>query len=505
VPGTEARRPAHLAGGLVGASAVLVVGTAVLGPSAIEPALGPRSGLRGLLPSYSLHLHPSSALVTVLVVVAYLAGGAGVGLGLVAVRRGHRLDPRRAWWFGVLLAVAAVLVPPIGSADHINYAAYGRIAAQGGDPYVEAPAQWHDGRDPVTSAVEPPWTKTPSIYGPVATAFQAASSLAGGDSLRATVWFWQLLCAAAWLLIGWLLLRFTADQAGERSPPQSRAIWLWLFNPVLYGVVLVGAHVDVLATAFTLVALLLALRQPFFAGIALGAATGMKLTMLLAVPALIWALRGIGRTRLARNLGLGLVGAAIVLVPAHLWAGRHVFDELRVAHRFISLATPWRPVFDALKGPVGNHATRDWVVGLSPLVVVLVAIALARVARPSPKLRADGPNGLDPEVERVVSEGALALVVLTAAYLLAAPYSLPWYDVASWAPLALVAGGAIDALLLVRLVAYSLAYVPGRILGMSAHVERVTMDYRKHVTPYVGWLLLAAVVLLALRPRSRER
>ncbi len=86
--------------------------------------------------------------MTLLVVAAYLLGGAGVGLGLLAVRRGHRLDPRRAWLIGIVLAAGAVLVPPTGSADHINYAAYGRIAAQGGDPYVEAPAHWHGGSRP---------------------------------------------------------------------------------------------------------------------------------------------------------------------------------------------------------------------------------------------------------------------------------------------------------------------------------------------------------------------
>ena len=58
-------------------------------------------------------------------------------------------------------------------------------------------------------------------------------------------------------------------------------------------------------------------------------------------------------------------------------------------------------------------------------------------------------------------DGAVALVVLLAAYVLAAPYSLPWYDASAWAPLALVAGGALDAVLLVRLVAYAVAYVPG--------------------------------------------
>jgi hypothetical protein len=511
VPGTEARQLARLAGSLAGLSMLLVLGTTVLGPSATEPGLGPRTGLRGVLPPYSFDLHPSSALVTVLVDVAYLLGGLAVGCGLLAVRRGHRLDPRRAALVGVAFAVAAVLVPPAGSADHINYAAYGRIAAQGGDPYVQAPADWRGGADPVTGAVEPPWTRTPSVYGPVATAIQAGTSLLGGDSLRATVWVWQLVCAAAWLLVGWLLVRFTAARAGDRSPAQSRALWLWLLNPVLYGVLLVGAHVDLLATAFVLVALLLAARQPFWAGVALGAASGTKLTMLLAVPALVWAIRRLPLARLARHLGLGLAGAALVLAPAHLWAGPHVFDQLRVAHRFISLATPWRPVFDALKGPVGNNATRQWVVALTPVAVVVVALLLARIVRPAANLHrpqlAEGAPGpaLGAEEEQVVSDGAVALVVLNAAYVLAAPYSLPWYDAAVWAPLALVAGGALDAVLLIRLVAYAIAYVPGRVLGMSATVHDLTLGYRRSVTPYLGWLALVALVVLASRRRSPTR
>jgi hypothetical protein len=501
----EARQLARVAGSLVGLALLLVVVTSALGPSAVEPGLGPRAGLRGLLPAYSLDLHPSAALVTVLLDAAYLLGGLGVGLGLLAVRRGHRLDPRKAWLVGVLFAVAAVLVPPVGSADHINYAAYGRIAAQGDDPYVVAPAQWHGGTDPITSAVEPPWRTTPSVYGPVATALQAATSVVGGDSLRATVWFWQLLCAAAWLIVGWLLLRFTTARAGDRSPQQSRALWVWLLNPVLYGVVLVGAHVDLLATAFVLIALLLALRQPLWAGVALGAAMGTKLTMTLAALALVWAVRRLELGDLLRHLGLGLVGAAVVLVPAHLWAGSHVFDELRVAHRFVSLATPWRLVFDALKGPVGNDRTRHWIVWLTPIVVALVAVALARVVRPAAKLQATPEGWPGPVEEQVVSDGAVALVVLGAAYTMAAPYSLPWYDVAAWAPLALVAGGAVDAVLLTRLVAYAVAYVPGRILGGSATVSDLTMGYRRHVTPYLGLLTLLAVVVLAVRRRSPTR
>jgi Glycosyltransferase family 87 len=504
VPGTEARRLTRVAGALAGASTVLILVTAALGPSAAEPPLGPRHGLRGLLPAYSLAVHPSSALVTVLLDLAYVLGGLGVGLGLLAVRAGHRLDGRRVWLVGAVFAVAAILVPPIGSADHVNYAAYGRIAAQGGDPYVVEPVQWHDGHDPVTSAVEAPWTRTPSIYGPVATAVQTVTSLAGGDSLRATVWFWQLICAAAWLLIGRILLRTTAVGEGAGSPRQSRAMWLWLLNPVLYGVVLVGAHIDLLATAFALVALVLAARQPFWAGVALGGAVGTKLTLLLAVPALLWALRKMAARQLGRHVMIGTAGAAAVLVPAHLWAGSHVFDQLERSRSYVSLATPWRPVVEWLTGPFSHAAVRHGVRVLTPVVIIAVALALARIVRATPNLRPAASTDLEQLDEQVVADGAVALVVLLAAYVLAAPYSLPWYDAAAWAPLALVAGGAMDALLLVRLTAYAAAYVPGRVIGMSPSVHDVTLGYRRDVTPYVGWLVLAAVAALALRRRSPE-
>jgi hypothetical protein len=99
----------------------------------------------------------------------------------------------------------------------------------------------------------------------------------------------------------------------------------------------------------------------------------------------------------------------------------------------------------------------------------------------------------------------LASVVLATAYLLAAPYSLPWYDALAWAPLGLVASGLLDAVLLVRLAALSVAYVPGRVLGMSDRVRDVTLGYRTNVAPWVGWALLIAIGWLAARSWRRSR
>ncbi len=453
----------RVAGLLALLSAALLIGTSALGPSAASPSLGPATAL----PPYALGVHPSSGVVTALLVVAYLAGGTAVALGLWAVRLGA-VVPRSWMVVAGCVAALAVLVPPLGSADHLSYAAYGRIAVQGGDPYVVPPVSWAGGLDPVTSAVEDPWTLTPSVYGPVATGVQALTSLVGGDSLRRTVWSWQLVALASWLAVGVLLRR----RGG------SRGAWVWLLNPVLLGLLLVGAHVDLLAAALGLGALVLLPRRPLLAGVLLGAAVAVKLTFLLFAPAILYALwrnRSGGRPVL-----LGVVGAALVLVPSYVVAGSHAFDQLGQARRFVSLATPWRLLVDA-------YGARGLVLLIWPLVAVGLVVLLARAV------------GRRPAGSDVTADAARAAVVLGAAYVLAAPYSLPWYDALAWAPLALAPTG-LDALLLVRLVVLALAYVPGRVAGMSPRVHDLTLGYRREVAP---WLAIGLLLWLAWSARRR--
>ncbi|MGN6302974.1 MAG: polyprenol phosphomannose-dependent alpha 1,6 mannosyltransferase MptB [Angustibacter sp.] len=480
----------------VAVAGLLLLGTAALGPSAASPALPAGTGWRATLPPWSLGIGVTSGLTTVLLDTGYVVGGLGLALGLWASYRGEGV-PRRALQIACAAAVVAAFVPPLGSADHLSYAAYGRIAAAGGDPYSVPPVEWAGGQDPVTSAVEPPWTRTPSVYGPVATAVQALTSLLGGDSVRATVWFWQLVCLAAWLAVGWVLLRAAATPAAR-----SRAAWVWLLNPVLFGLLLIGAHVDVLAAALALGAIVLAGRRPLVAGVLLGAAVGVKITFALIGPAVLYALWRNGRRAAWRPAVLGVLGAVAVLVPAHLWAGSHLLEQLDRARRYVSLASPWRPVVEQLTGPVANAVVRQWVVTLTPWVIGLFVVVIAVVVH-------RWSTGLDrtaePDPRRVTEDAATAAVVLGAAYVLGAPYTLPWYDALAWAPLALVAVPALDALLVVRLVAYAVAYVPGRVLGSSPQVERLTLGYRREVGPWVGGGLLLALVVLALWRRPAPR
>jgi hypothetical protein len=483
--------------GLVAVAGLLLLGAAAAGPSAVSPALDAGWGWRATLPPWSLGLAASPELITAVVDAGYLLGGVGVGLGLLAARRGASV-PRVAVRIACAAAVLAVLLPPIGSADHLSYAAYGRIAAGGGDPYVVPPTSWAGGGDPVAGAVEPPWTTTASVYGPVATAVQAGASLAGGDSLRATVWCWQLICLASWLFVGLALIRHGRNGSGA-----GRAGWLWLLNPVLFGLLLLGAHVDLLAAAAGLAAVLLAGRRPALAGALLGAAVGIKLTAVLIGPAVVWALWRCHRWACWRPIGLGLLGSAAVLVPAHLWVGAHVFDQLGRARRFVSLATPWRPLVDAVTGPLGNDATRAAVVLTTPVVVIGLAALIWRVAGVSLRCndsRPGGPAIAASEVAvQVTRDAGLGSVVLGAAYVLGAPYSLPWYDALAWFPLALIGAGALDGVLLVRLTAYAVAYVPGRVIGSSQRVQDLTLGYRREVAPWIGLALLLALGWLARR------
>ena len=154
-------------------------------------------------------------------------------------------------------------------------------------------------------------------------ALQALSSLVGGESMRQTVWVWQVLTVLAWLGVRWLLLRASADPV--------RVDLLWTANPLAFAIGVLGAVLDVVAAALALAALLLAARSP---------------------------LAERERSRWLARAVTYAAAALAVAVPLHLWAGPHVFDQLGRARRSVSLATPWRLLVD---GMAGSSSVRSWV------------------------------------------------------------------------------------------------------------------------------------------------
>jgi hypothetical protein len=460
-------------GGSVGLSAVV----GVLGDSAASPGLGPAT----VTPPWDLAARPSAALVTALMAVAVALGVCAVLAGVRAIAAGWRPRPRTVALAGAALIAVLVVVPPTGSADHLSYVAYGRIAAAGDDPYLISPGDWRGGRDPVAGAVQPPWQNTPSVYGPVGTAAQALVATAGGGSLRLTVWLWQLLCAAAFGLTAFVLDRLAARDPAARA----RVAVLWLFNPILLGQLVLGAHIDVLAAALGVGVLVAAARRPLLAGVLLGAAVGVKAPYALFGLAALWAaVRGLPRARVVRNVLLAGASATAVLVPAYRWAGPHAFDQLGRASGFTTLSSPWRAVADLGDLVAGHGALRSVI---TPLALLLAAAFMVPLGRRVARLSSAAADPLTADTAR-------AALVATAAWSLIAPYALPWYDAMVWAPLVLLGASALDRLLLARLAALSLAYIPGRVVELTRPVSAVTQAWRLGVTPVAVLLVIAGVL-----------
>ncbi len=482
-PGAEGARAARRWGtaGLcgIGTGLACFLGTALLGPSVFQPVLAGSPGE----PPYALAADPSPFLVVGLVAAGVATGAAGLGACLHALRRGWRVRAFPLVAAGLLAAAAFMFMPPVGSSDHLNYASYGRMAATGHDPYATRADDLPG--DPVAGAPEE-WRTTPSVYGPITTAQQAFAAWIGGGSVRLTVFALSAVNALAFAATA-LLLHRAAPSAERRL----RAALLWTCNPLMLFHLMSGGHNDVLAIAPMVAALTVfrwrgasrwrgAFRSSgvLLAGVLIGAAAAIKMPAALAGGGPAWSLL---RERRWRRLVALTGGAGIVAAVAHLLAGPHVLDQVGQASSMVSLATPWHLVDIALGR--GDH--RDAIKAGSLLLMLGLVVLLVRVL---------------PADEDGDRRTAAALVL---AWLLAAPYELPWYDAFGWALLALLAATRVDWVLLVHTTALSLAYLPARAprrIGMPDELSWLFTVVRPTVIPWTLTALLAALTVQCLRP-----
>jgi len=519
------RRGAGAAGraGLI-ASGASVAGTftvAVAGPSVMEPALPGRPGQ----PSWSLGLHPSPYLAVGLTAAALAAGTAGLVLVLRAVRGGWSVPARAVLAAGLLAAVALTLVPPFGSSDHLSYAAYGRMLVTGHNPYTTTPAQLAALGDPIARAVQD-WARSPSVYGPLATAIQALAALASGTSVRLTVFVLGLANLAAFAGTALLLHRMTRGNPAW----QLRAALLWAANPLLLQVLVAGAHVDSQAVVFGVAAVVVMpplggpggqgglggrvaaprsggsggvvppASRAALAGALVGLGFAIKVTIALvglglALAVVLRARRQPGPMwrRQLGQLGPALAGLAagfaVTAGAAVAIGGSAMLRQSTQASDMVSIGSPWRVIRTIIHLAVTGTAATDLVKAGAVALAVLLAVLLVR--------------GLEP-----VSRAAYPTVVfaLVMAWLFAWPYVLPWYDALGWALLPLVplaSGGAAEALgwiVLARTAALGFGYLPARQAdaALPPGLGWLQPVIRHGVTPAVlaaatGWLVLAMV------------
>ncbi len=454
---------------LVTASLALLWLVGASRPSAAMPDLAPR----GWAPGPLLPIVLSSAAVTAVLWTAYAVAGLAVLLAL-------RTPPPalRTWAVPLVVGSLALLTAPFGSADHLNYLAYGQITLEGGDPWRESPIAWQGGTDPLASRVEAPWTTQPSVYGPLATLLHTLCAWVGADNLRVAVWVWQVMCVLSWLAVRALLRR-------HLSPVHhGRVDALWTLNPFVVGIGVLGAHLDVVATALVVLAVWAwgrgGLAWAAVAGLAVAGAESTKFTYAVVALGIVYLGRSRGRELTAFVLS-GVLGAAML----HGWAGLDSYVQILRSGQTVSLAMPWRPLLEGMLAlGLPNALARTVISVCAAGLAVLLASIFLRLTSP-------------------VDERARVLWVagmLTAAFAFSASYSLPWYDPLVWAALPATVPSVLDVLATARLTVIALAYVPGRVLGMTPGVESVTLGVRRYLAP----VLVLTVWVAAFRwARSR--
>ncbi|MDH2425701.1 polyprenol phosphomannose-dependent alpha 1,6 mannosyltransferase MptB [Sphaerisporangium sp. TRM90804] len=474
---------AGVAVGGVGLAIVLTIAIGALGPSAVVPAL-PGAGWQ---PPYSLDARPDGHLVIAMEAAAVVLGAVGLAAALLAVRRGRRPDPRLLLLAGCLAAAVLAFLPPSGSADHLNYAAYGRMAVLGHDPYATGAADLPG--DPVARVVEIPWQEEPSVYGPVATAVQALASLVGGESVRLTVFVLALVNATAFVATALLLHRLTH---GDRAR-QARAALLWTVNPLVIYQLVAGMHVDTLAIVFMVGALAAGGgRRWWTAGPLLGLGVAVKVNAGLVALGPAWELR-----RSPARLAVVAGTAVLTTVAAYLLAGPDSLDQVLTASKSISWATPWHLVQALLQTLFGSGAYRAWIQAGSMLLLVLLSASLLRALRrhaeagaptSAPRPAASSLGGAP------AGEAAWVATAVVVAWLFSTPYALPWYDGLAFALLALAPVTALDGFAVARTAALSLAYLPARQAAQPPDLSWLGTVVRGQVVP---WILLALTAALA--------
>jgi hypothetical protein len=234
-----------------------------------------------VLPSLGQHGWVAMVLLYTGDVLACL-GLAGM---LWAHSRGWVPDPRRLLLVSGTIVAVMACISPVGSSDVGSYAAYGRIAAQGGNPYTTTPLAWGDAA--YSNAVGGSWQSSPSVYGPIATLIQASAARIGGPHVAVTMWVLMLVNAAVFIGVGCLLLKTSDDPV--------RATLVWSANPVLIQQLVSGGHLDTLVAGLAICAIQVARLLcrwwgDVLAGVLIGLACGVKVSAALLGLGLAWAL-----------------------------------------------------------------------------------------------------------------------------------------------------------------------------------------------------------------------
>lgn len=501
-PDTPAKTRLIAAAAAAGIAGSMIVMIAVsLNPGYWFP---PRLALPGEGPPWDVPwVHIPVGVVTIALWLAALAGGGGVAAGLVAARRGVRVSPRLLIGVGFAAVAILAVLPPAGSTDIFDYAAFGHIVTLGHTPYLWAP--YHLRLDGGTFGTQVPheWARAVTLYGPLATFEQFLAASLGGSSLAGIV-FWLKL----WNAITFAGVSIIADRVLRSDPlARMRAHLLWTVNPLLLWGLIAAGHIDMIAAGAGLIGLIVlgtgrrvgdaarsagdtaqlagdtassaapGIGRAILGGLFLGAAADIKIPYILFAVAAAWVLRRSWRPLVAT------IGAALaVLVPTYLWYGPPAVRAVLVRTTKVS-ADNFYQLFSSPTGFVFHHLL-EFSVGLVVILAALLWWRLPRATSPAFALRP-----------------ALAL---GCAWLFVWPYQLPWYDAMIICLLILFPASRLDWIVLGRLTAGTIALIPGDPYLAAGHlIDRLNHDILTLWAPIL--LLVSALVLAFVAATGRWR
>jgi hypothetical protein len=366
----------------------------------------------------------------------------GLAMMLWANSRGWSPSPRKVFWTAAGAVAVLVNITPVGSGDVASYAAYGRIAALGYNPYTFTPNLLPGGtHNPYTAIVGVKWQATPSVYGPVATWTHLLAATIGGAKPWLTIWMLMIMMGAAFLAAGYILVRTAENPV--------RAVLLWAANPLLIVVLVMGGHLDAFLALAAIVAIVVSRRciRPWHdlaVGLLVGVALGIKINA--AAAALAIAIPLIHDRAWARLVRTSIVAVVTTVCLYAFSYGVTALEPMRQFSKLVISPTLWRLVQVTVQHYYGDHAeaTVSSTFGfIWPPLLLLLAWYLY--------------NRLSPDVPTVLA----ATCALTFAWMVVAPWQLPWYSSIAWVTLALLPRNSLTRWLTIATGALALMHFNG--------------------------------------------
>jgi len=329
---------------------------------------------------------------------------------LWAHSQGWRPDPRKLLLASTVVVGIMVCLTPVGSSDTASYAAYGRIASLGRDPYsANALTYLNHIHSPYFGVVGKLWQHQPSVYGPVATWIQSFAATIGGSSNQTTIWVLMMLNGATFLAVGLLLLKTSDDPV--------RATLFWTANPVLIQQLVGGGHFDTFVAAAAIAAIQLARRTrgiwaDVAIGVIIGLGCGVKITAGLVALGLAWPLLRRGEyMRIARIAIAAMATVALEYSFYGLDALKPVFE----GSKWVTLPSPWWILYF-----IGKHVNVSMALPISIGWIICMFIVAWLVYQ---RISADQPREV------------VAPFALTYAFVVVSPWVFAWYTALPWVAL----------------------------------------------------------------------